>query len=265
MKKLTEDEIKQESYAILKVVHAFCVENNIRYYMDYGTLLGAVRHKGFIPWDDDIDICMPRSDYEKFIRMFNVENYYVKSYHNEDKFVLSYAKVSSTRTVGFYKDYKLDFGLSIDIFPIDGIPESNKDSDKLYKKISKLFFLWFLRIKEYEIIEKITSKKDFVKKMIVKIISSKSIAKKLNKIASSNDFEKSKYAGCVVAPFFKKLEIAEQKSYASGILMDFEDSKFYAPIGYHDVLVSEFGEDYMTPPPEDQRGSAHSTEFYYWR
>ena len=70
MKKLTDKEVKQIELDILEYVHNFCEENGLKYIMNYGTLIGAVRHKGFIPWDDDIDISMPRADYEKLLHHF---------------------------------------------------------------------------------------------------------------------------------------------------------------------------------------------------
>ena len=100
MKKIETEEMKKLELDMLIDVAKFCDENDIRYYLSGGTLLGAVRHKGFIPWDDDIDISMPRPDYLKFVSTYNgsSEFYQVQSIENNDKYWRTFAKVFDTRT-----------------------------------------------------------------------------------------------------------------------------------------------------------------------
>ena len=130
MQKLSHREIQLYLLDILKAVDSFCVKEGIRYSMAYGTLLGAVRHKGFIPWDDDIDLLMPRPDYERFVSMFGKEpgSRYRCLCHKEgvkgDRFVHFFAKVEDVKTKSLQgRGYDYDFGLNIDIFPMDGKPE----------------------------------------------------------------------------------------------------------------------------------------------
>lgn len=130
IKEITKiDELKFISYNILKFVADFCEINNIKYYLFAGTLLGAIRHEGFIPWDDDIDIAIPRDDYEKFIIEFdrnNDVNYKVLSIENSNKYYLPYAKVIDNRTL-LFEDGKesMPIGVFIDIFPLDSIPDKS--------------------------------------------------------------------------------------------------------------------------------------------
>ena len=140
MKPITEiDEIKEIGLNILKKVHDFCVSNDIMYSLACGTLIGAVRHKGFIPWDDDIDIYMLRSDYNRFISLFQEqapEHLAISSLINEPKWHLSWAKVYDIRTV-CYEHIAVDVketGLGIDIFPIDSAPESREEWRHFEKK-----------------------------------------------------------------------------------------------------------------------------------
>ena len=111
--------------SMLKEIDSFCRTNGITYYLAFGTLLGAVRHQGFIPWDDDIDIMMPRKDYERFEQAFSsVKNYRFLTKNNTENFPYPYGKVIDTRTVKkepLRTRYQV-IGLDIDVFPIDNYP-----------------------------------------------------------------------------------------------------------------------------------------------
>ena len=132
MKRISFEEAKRVELDILLHVAKFCDEHGLRYFLAYGTLIGAVRHKGFIPWDDDIDIQMPREDYEKLLELYPKEN------TDEKYFLLApemkgahhpYAKIIDTRTVkkelGAKKNNPL--GVDIDVFPLDGQPDGDKE------------------------------------------------------------------------------------------------------------------------------------------
>lgn len=128
-------ELKQIQLDILKYVHEFCVQNDIRYFLVYGTLIGAVRHQGYIPWDDDIDICMPRPDYERFLKLFNKNKsgYQVNAFELNDNFPYTFGKVEDLNTTFIEKtDYSFPMGVNIDVFPIDGI---NNDAKLIKKQI----------------------------------------------------------------------------------------------------------------------------------
>ena len=141
--KLTEKEIKQYSFAILKDIKKVCEELKLTYFLDGGTLLGAIRHNGFIPWDDDIDVSMPRPDYEIFIREYNKycnKNYKLKSITTDLKYGIPYAKISDTTTI-LYKFGRNAFGqgLSVDIFPIDAYPNTQDEQKSYLNKSLALF------------------------------------------------------------------------------------------------------------------------------
>ena len=134
MKKLTDKEVKQIELDILEYVHNFCEENGLKYIMNYGTLIGAVRHKGFIPWDDDIDISMPRADYEKLIASFPKNGRYKILDHRTSKdYFNNFVKVIDTNTkiVDNRNDKTYESGLFIDIFPMDRFDDM-KAVDKTY-------------------------------------------------------------------------------------------------------------------------------------
>ena len=137
MKIITENELKQLELDILKDVALFCEKNGMRYYLCGGTLLGAVRHGGFIPWDDDIDIIMPRPDYMKFLKLYNNRKsiYRCNSIFNRPDWYSSFAEVEDTRTIKRYKGFsqKEIHGVSIDVFPMDGAPASEDERRRFWK------------------------------------------------------------------------------------------------------------------------------------
>lgn len=144
MTKLSDDEVKKLSVEILRKVSQFCEQHGICYSLAYGTLLGAVRHKGFIPWDDDIDIMMPRGEYEKFLECFNDEDgrYKVWSSSIDKNYPYPFAKIEDRKTVVNELGYD-KLGVAIDLFPIDMIPADGKEAEKLLK-LSKCFWMSFM-------------------------------------------------------------------------------------------------------------------------
>ena len=123
--------VQQTELDILEVVHNICVENNLKYSIAYGTLIGAVRHHGFIPWDDDIDICMPREDYERFIKIwpsYQFDGYILQNLDTDEDFTQNFTKIRKKNTTFLQKGeekYKYNKGIFIDIFPGDRVPNSS--------------------------------------------------------------------------------------------------------------------------------------------
>ena len=138
MRKMTLQDIQSFSLEILKVVDKFCKENNITYFLAYGTLLGAVRHKGFIPWDDDIDILLPRPDYERLLKTFNVPGFKVFD-ASDPNMLLPYSRIcDTTRTLvkttsPWYKG-TIQSGMWIDLFPLDAVSDDPEEFKTQYKR-----------------------------------------------------------------------------------------------------------------------------------
>lgn len=134
--KMTIQAVQAEERRLLSALDSFCRENELRYFMAYGTLLGSVRHSGFIPWDDDADVYMPRPDYEKLLEIgFDGEGCRLVRPAEEDA-TTPYAKIMSTTTVfreAFAKKHP-NSGIFIDLFPLDGVPEDDRSRESLYKK-----------------------------------------------------------------------------------------------------------------------------------
>ena len=263
MQEINIEEKKSLSLEILQQISSFCNTNNIKYFLDYGTLLGCIRHNGFIPWDDDIDICMLRNDYEKFKSIFSSNDLSLISFETKGVYPLPFIKISDNRTEGvIYDKFKLNYGVAIDIFPIDDYP-NNKIIRSLFFKIQDILMSLY-GIALFGVYYKEMTLTTFIKKIFSKICSPSRICYLINKNAKIFNSDKAKYAGCVSEITKHKMEICLKESRKKQILHSFEKNEFYIPQGWDDVLTSIYGDDYMTPPPEGKRISTH-VEAYYWK
>jgi lipopolysaccharide cholinephosphotransferase len=266
MKELNLTEIKNFQLKILEEVASFCEKNNIRYSLYFGTLLGAVRHQGYIPWDDDIDIMMPRPDYNRFIKSFETtdNNLRIKSLLNDDNYPYTFAKVENIKTKLIeYADITYDIGVNIDIFPIDGVPEEQNIFDKFFKSL--ILQRDFLLIK--------TVKTDFKNrsafknlillfmKLIFKVVSYKTIIKSINKKITKNGFVESKYVMACCFPGIKKHQKLRRVIYEEFIDIDFESKKYKVIKHYDDYLKMQYG-NYMELPPVNEQVTHHSFTAY---
>ena len=127
MKEISLNELRKIQIDILDKVHNFCIQNNITYFLSSGTLLGAIRHGGYIPWDDDIDLYMPRESYERFINIYKDDSHDTRviTLYNNKEYYYPFAKVEDTNSIVIENvPEKFNIGINIDIFPIDGVPNN---------------------------------------------------------------------------------------------------------------------------------------------
>ena len=263
MNYLSVDEIKKIELDILKNVHLFCEENDIIYILTGGTLLGAIRHKGFIPWDDDIDIAMPRKDYDKFISTYSDERYLAKSIDNSKDYIFTFCKVVDTKTVlEENKNNASNLGINIDIFPLDGLPNGRRKAI-LYAKIS-LLYKDLISIKQMKFRKGRSAKKNLVLllgKIILAPISYESLNKWNINYSKRFDYSHSDYVANLSWGFGED-EILSRKGLLNRQLVPFEDTEFFISKNYEEFLVNRYG-DYMQFPPEEQRKSHHGFKAYY--
>lgn len=269
LEELSLREIQIGELEILKQVHRICDELNIRYYLFYGTLLGAVRHKGFIPWDDDIDIVMPRRDYNILIEYIRNNSkallpLRLMHYSTNDNYIYPIARVSDERyKLCFNNTKEYGLGLFIDLYPLDGCGNTEKEAKRIWNK-NKLrkFWVGVYGIDRYERSSKsvFRSVLKYVLMKIVKLINVPKIIQELDRDASKLDFDDYKYVGCTAwevsgLGYFRK-ELIEET-----ISLEFENEKFYAPKLYDEVLKETYG-DYMQLPPENKRIAHHEYRAY---
>lgn len=255
MNDISIQELKKLQIMILRDVASFCEQEQISYFLAYGTALGAVRHHGFIPWDDDIDIMMPRPDYERFLALFNKKHqsyYHVYSFPADDNYSLPFAKVGDTRTDMFEFLYKKDdFGVYIDIFPLDGIQGG--------VQIRQMKFLSMLLNTKKALLGKHRSllKNSLIVfgKIILFAVSKRRILKKMNRISNSLSYEKASNV-CVLCSTTAEREIFDKRLFTDYVYVPFENYQFRVPSNYDQYLKQCYG-DYMTLPSEEERQSTH--------
>lgn len=259
MRQLNTDEIKQYEYNILKAFAAYCKENNLTYMLCGGTLLGAVRHEGFIPWDDDIDVFMPREDFEKFIAMTGKNPFhpdYDTCYYKDTEKTVYYpfVKIINNKTKVFEKtkDESNYMGIWIDVFPLDGFYDS-AFMNKLFC-FRKAF--WKKMCFTYsDDLSKVDDKaKRFFKTLcmpFLKKMGYRNLLDKLVNICSKRKFSEQKNVGCAVWGYGYKEIISKEKLLPAGELK-FVDQTFAVPSDF-DLYLSNLYGSYMELPPEEKR------------
>lgn len=248
------EDLKQIELNLLITFADFCDKNNFRYYLCGGTLLGAIRHKGFIPWDDDIDILMPRPDYNRLLnqKSKNISEYIKLVDWKTGGTRYPFIKVVDTRTKIKEKYVDSATNVWIDVFPIDGNPASDIKNRFLYRKV--LFIRKLLLISVARLGEGTTFRRKIVKGLVspfAKLIGSSKLCDIINAQAQAYNFEKCSMIGGVLWGYGPQ-ERLNKNAFLSPISVQFENHFFNAPSNYHEYLTNLYG-DYMKLPPLEKR------------
>ena len=257
-------DLQIEMLKMAKWFHGFCKQNNLTYYMVGGTMLGAARHKGFIPWDDDIDVGIPRKDYDRFLKISEdlrkeSNRYIIESYHdgNED-FQYAYAKVYDTNTTLIEnKRIRPKRGIFIDVFPLDGIGKNKEDALLNFKPIKKQ--LNYLTIKTSEV----RKGRQWQKNLMVRlfrmlpdnVLSFNTIVTRLDKLCRERSFEDSQYVGNLVGMWREK-ELMPREAFGKATLYEFEDTMLYG-VEKPDMYLTCMYKDWRKLPPIEKQKSDH--------
>lgn len=259
MKPITPDEVRVVQCEMLQDVSDFCEQSAISYFLAYGTLIGAIRHNGFIPWDDDVDIAMPRPDYDRFVKLYNnrESNYCVIDNSIDNSYRTSFAKVYDKRTWLDEIKYKDDkFGIYIDIFPIDGV----RGKWQIYKAklLDKFIHAKRANMKKRSLLKNISNS---IVKLMLWPFSIGCLIRCSDRNARQYAFGTTPEAANLLETYGIS-EVVETSVFESTVFHKFEGKDFRIPIGYDKWLRSIYG-DYMKLPPEDQQVAHHSFNAYW--
>ena len=262
MEDLSLKEIQFETLKIMKTIDSICRKENLKYSLFYGTLLGAVRHKGFIPWDDDLDIVMPRSDYDNLASYFKTHANELLpfkwfSYETVPNYPYMIARVCNTDFRMVAENEKdCGMGTFVDIYPMDGAGNGNHVA--FYNKAWFFSSMYFTKSRFHYVVPKSLSKK-IVKGasfLLSNVYSIEHIRNKLLKFAKKYPYEDSEYIASLTWLVDGKKNVFEKSSFNELVLRDFEDTQFYIPKKYDELLTTRYG-DYMQLPPENERIGHH--------
>lgn len=249
-------EIHNKLLIMFNKFHKICEENDLKYFMIGGTQLGAIRHKGFIPWDDDIDIGMPREDYNKFINLSyekTLQDITISTHKNNNRYPYGYCKIYDKKTTlveDVYIKKGLIGGIYIDVFRLDGIGDTTQKSYKVFKKIN--FLKKILGYKNSNVKSKHLLK-NIIHRLIRIIINRKFIISKIDKkLYNWND------SAFVVNAYgaWGSKEIMKKDIFGTPTLYAFEGHEFYGVEKYDEYLSNLYG-NYMELPSEEKRKTHH--------
>lgn len=251
-KKLDIDEIKEVELGVMDYIHNICREKGINYSLAYGSLLGAVRHRGFIPWDDDLDIALKRGQYDQLYQAILEDNnsiYKVVSWENDSRYPYPFYRVYDSRTVyeNNYIQNDIELGICVDVFPFDAYKDVNKEITKLdmYRRLS-VYTLYGIRNKEAGIKNIIR----YLMLVVFRLTRVKTWNKKLN------DCSKAPVGGEYIDYLMESKKYStkiDAKALDEVVECKFEDRVYNIPKDYDHILTTIYGLDYMEIPPLEKR------------
>lgn len=256
-REISFEERKTIQLEMLKEIDAFCRNNKIRYSLAFGTLLGAIRHKGFIPWDDDVDIMMPLPDMLLFKKLFKSETMKYCDVDTEKHFEFGFSRIVNTKTYNKRSIFNRTYGINIDLYPIVPVPEKEKDRNVFFQNADKInikrlnYIKWRNRFLHYTPLRTLPG-------------FDTSITKLRDYFFCSYQYGETNMYYIIAGPFALREKMTYPFDLFSEIIdVEFEGGKFMAISKYHSFLEMRYG-DYMQLPPKEERHPYHGGH-YYWK
>lgn len=253
---MSVEDLRDCELKILERVHSFCSERGIKYWLDKGSLLGAIRHNGFIPWDDDIDIGMLREDYDRFACEFYDESgrYAFLSVKEDPKCYFPYGKVIDTYTE-LLEDNKYVTAVNIDVNVYDTAPADKENAVVIFRKRDRYRMLSALQREDASEWQGGVSKLiRYARRSLLRLFPYDFFIKKMIKNARSVDDKSSPF----VANFLEYGNCrVERRVFERVVERKFEGTYYPVPEGYDELLEQYYG-NYMKLPPPDKQKSHHN-------
>lgn len=265
MRELALDEVKSISLEILKEIDDLCRKHGITYFLAYGTLIGAIRHKGFIPWDDDIDIWVPIEHYESLLNVLEKESKYqlLSSLTNQNwPHAFSKLSHSGTKIVNIQENsLNLERGVAVDLFPLHYYSKNTINFTRL-RFCSKMSY--WLYMSRRGICDQRNNVKHKVIKLVTNILRLFNMdelywKKRLTKLMFAN--KDSDYVG-FFGSLYGKRDIHSKELFSKAIRVEFEGASVLIPEKYDDILRNLYG-NYMQMPPKEKRVTHHNVKRYW--
>lgn len=239
-------------------------KHNLRYFTDGGTVLGGIRHKGFIPWDDDLDVCIPREDYDKLLLLASEfkSPYFLQSPITDPEYGYSFIRLRNSNTsvvVEPYTHAKFNQGIYIDILPLDNV--TKEDIAPRMEKIKQLIFKNSAYMRK-DFPNKSETDLQKIKEFLDPNMKPIDVWNEINKIATEKQNSATDYWSTVVVTIFAPHKnLCSKKAFETYKDIPFESISIRIPQGYHELLSTYYG-NYMEFPPVEKRGIWHNMEFY---
>lgn len=259
MKRMSLEETKEIQCRLLQDIADYCNEKGLTYFLAYGTLIGAIRHNGFIPWDDDIDIAMPRPDYDKFVSSFNQRRSHSRVIDTslDRNYGISFAKVYDDRTwLNEFKYRRENYGVYVDVFPVEGV--SGKFQVFIARRLSRLMHVKKANFSDRSVLKNLSN-------CVIKLLLLPFSVHTMLRIAEWNarrcPFGTTSQASVLFETYGWR-EVVDISVFEQTLFHNFEGREYKIPIGYDKWLRSIYG-DYMQLPPKEYQIGHHDYDAYW--
>ena len=267
-RKLEIEEIHSITLDLMDRLHDICEKNGISYCLNYGTLLGAIRHKGFIPWDDDFDVMMSREDYDKLLSLLEHETsgrYRLITRGNTPHYYNGIARFCDMK---YEYETELDVkqyqqGVFIDVYPLDSCSASEIETDEVHSKVRKLNAKYIIYCNRKSLTSRINTTIRTPYYFWLHLRYGKKLGQKLETMTKDIIYSRFNKDTQHVGIYWegKDFRLMKREWVQDRILWSFEDRKYWVPAAYDEFLRLQYG-DYMTPPPESERVATHKYSVY---